>query len=70
MAKIVREKDAHKGIIIGKGGEMIKKISMAARNELERMWHERILSLNLKVEAVPGWRNSPKMLAELGYGDR
>ena len=69
-AKIVCEKDAHKGIIIGKGGEMIKKISMAARNELERMWHERILSLNLKVEAVPGWRNSPKMLAELGYGDR
>lgn len=69
-AKIICEKDAHKGIIIGKGGEMIKKISMAARSELERMWHQRVLNLNLKVEAIPGWRNSPKVLAELGYGDR
>lgn len=69
-ATIITEKDAHKGIVIGKGGEMIKKISMSARHELERMWHEHITVLAIDVRAVPGWRNSPKMLAELGYADR
>lgn len=69
-ATIIVEKDAHKGIVIGKGGEMIKKISMAARHELERMWHEHITILEISVRAVPGWRNNAKILAELGYADR
>ena len=70
VATIVLDKENHKGIVIGKGGSMIKKISMAARQELERMWHEHIASLTLKVEVDPGWRDSSKKLIEIGYGDR
>ncbi|MDY6392577.1 MAG: GTPase Era [Bacilli bacterium] len=69
-ATIILDKENHKGIVIGKGGAMIKKISMAARQELERMWHEKIASLTLKVEVDPGWRDSAKKLIEVGYGDR
>ena len=70
VATIILDKENHKGIVIGKGGAMIKKISMAARQELERMWHEKIASLTLKVEVDPGWRDSAKKLIEVGYGDR
>ena len=69
-ATIIVDKDAHKGIVIGQGGQMIKKISMAARHELERNWHEHVTVLSLEVKAIPGWKNSPKILAELGYNDR
>ena len=69
-ATILLDKESHKGIVIGKGGSMIKKISMAARQELERMWHEHIAALTLEVEVDPGWRDSMKKLIEVGYGDR
>lgn len=69
-ATIIVEKDSHKAIVIGKGGTMIKKISMAARQEMERMFHQKVALLQLKVEAMPGWRNSMKTLADLGYGDK
>ena len=69
-ATLILDKENHKGIVIGKGGEMIKKISMASRQELERMWHEHFASLVLKVEVIPGWRDSPKTLNDIGYGDR
>lgn len=68
-AKLIVNKDSHKGIVIGRGGEMIKKISMASRHELERMWHEHITNLEIEVEAIPSWRDNPKVLAELGYAD-
>ena len=70
VATIVLDKDNHKGIVIGKGGAMIKKISFATRQELERMWKTHIDNLTLKVEVVPGWRDSPKKLIDVGYGDR
>lgn len=69
-ASLIVEKAAHKSIVIGKGGEMIKKISMAARHEMERNWHDHVTALTIEVIVMPGWRNSPKLLAELGYGDR
>lgn len=69
-ATLILDKQSHKGIVIGKGGDMIKKISMASRQELERMWHEKIVSLNLMVDVIPGWRDSIKTLSEIGYGDR
>ena len=68
-ATIAVEKDSHKAIVIGKGGTMIKKISMAARHELERMWHQHITVLTVDVIALPNWRNDPKALLEFGYGD-
>ena len=67
-ATVICDKPAHKAIIIGKGGAMIKKISMAARQEMERVFHTRVLSLKLDVECVPGWRSSPGALNALGYG--
>lgn len=69
-ATIMVDKPGHKPIVIGKGGAMIKKISMAARQELERMWHERVANLRIEVECFPGWRDDPKRLLEAGYGDR
>ena len=69
-ATIILDKPTHKAIVIGKGGNMIKKISMAARQELERNWHEKIASLELIVDVIPGWRDSPKALLDIGYGDR
>ena len=69
-ATIGVEKENHKAIVIGKAGSMIKKISMASRHELEKMWHEHITSLEVKVEYVPNWRNNPKLLMEFGYGDK
>lgn len=66
-ATLILNKKSHLGIVIGKSGSMIKKISMAARQELEQRWHERVASLILQAEAVPSWRNDPKILQELGY---
>jgi len=66
-ATILVEKINHKGIVIGKGGQMIKKISMSARKELQRIWHEHINSLEIMVDVCPNWRNDPKILKELGY---
>ena len=68
-ATIAVEKDSHKAIVIGKGGSMIKKISMSARHELERMWHEHITVLAIDVATIPNWRNDPKALMEFGYGN-
>ena len=68
-ATIALEKENHKPIVIGKGGQMIKKISMSARHELERMWHQHITNLSINVEVFPNWRNDPKLLAEFGYGN-
>jgi GTPase len=65
---VVVEKENHKGIVIGHNGEMIKKISMSARHELERMWHEHISELRIDVSCEPNWRNDPKKLKDLGYG--
>lgn len=66
-ATLIVNKDSHKGIVIGKGGEMIKKISMSSRHELERMWHEHITNLEIEVISIPSWRDNLKVLAELGY---
>ena len=68
-ATIVSEKENHKAIIIGKGGDMIKKISMSTRHNLEKMWQQHV-TLICKVECVPGWRNDPRKLQKLGYGGK
>lgn len=68
-AKIVTEKENQKGIIIGKGGNMIKSIKTAAKKEMETSWHKNVASLKIEVEAEPGWRDSIKKLIEYGYGE-
>ena len=68
-ATIVCEKETQKPIIIGRGGEMIKKVSMTARRNLEKMWKKHII-LVTEVECLPGWRNDERKLNQLGYGKK
>ena len=65
-ANIYCEKQSHKGIIIGKGGEMLKKIGTEARTELERM-HEKKVFLSLWVKVNEDWRNKRGKIANFGF---
>ncbi len=65
-ADITCERDSHKGIIIGKGGSMIKKIGSEAREELEYLLDTKVY-IELFVKVKENWRNSPSVLKDLGY---
>ena len=65
-ANIYCEKESHKGIIIGKNGDMLKKIGTLARQDAERLLGAKIL-LKLWVKTKEDWRNSDFVLRELGY---
>lgn len=60
------ERDSQKGIVIGQGGEMLKKIGTRARQEIESMSGRQIF-LSLRVKVNKNWRNSPEALHLLGY---
>lgn len=57
-ATILVERESHKGIVIGKSGEMIKKIGSAARQEIEKMSGRKVF-LELRVKVNKNWRNDP-----------
>ncbi len=63
-ASIVVEREGQKGIIVGKGGSMIRDIGKAAREELERELSRR-LYLELTVRVSPDWRNDERFLSRL-----
>ncbi len=65
-ATIYCERDSHKGIIIGKGGSMLKRIGQESRKDIEWMLGCRV-NLQLWVKIKEDWRNRPGMLHELGY---
>jgi len=65
-ADIICEKDSHKGIIIGKKGAMLKKISTYARQDMEKFLGEKVF-LELWVKVRKEWRDSSNLLKELGY---
>lgn len=65
-ATIICERDSHKGIIIGKGGEMIKKIGTNARYEIEKMLEQKV-NLKLFVKVKKEWRDSDFLLKNFGY---
>ena len=65
-ATIVCEKESHKGIIIGKGGSMLKKIGTNARYEIEKLL-ERQVNLKLFVKVKKEWRDSEFLLKNFGY---
>ncbi len=64
-ATIYCEKESHKGIIIGKGGEMLKKISSSARRDLERFFHCRV-NLQCWVKVKEDWRNREGLIHNFG----
>ena len=65
-ATIYVEREGQKGIIIGKGGEMIKHIGIDARRDLERIFGTQVfLELDVKVKA--GWRDDEAQIRRFGY---
>ena len=65
-ALIYCERKSHKGIIIGKGGAMLKKIATAAREELEAFLNCRV-NLQCWVKVKEDWRNEERMLRNFGF---
>ena len=65
-ATIICEKESHKGIIIGKGGAMLKKIGSAARYEIEKLLEKKV-NLKLWIKVRKDWRDSDMLLKNFGY---
>jgi GTP-binding protein Era len=65
-ATIIVERDSQKGIIIGRRGEMLKRIGTAARHEIERFLAEKVF-LELFVKVSKDWSENPQKLKEFGY---
>jgi GTP-binding protein Era len=65
---IVVDRESQKPILVGKGGEMIKKIGTAAREELERFFETKVF-LDLHVRVKAEWRDSERVLGDIGLGD-
>ncbi len=65
-ASIVVERDAHKAMVIGEGGDRIKRIGSEARQELERLWDARVF-LELWVKVRSGWADDEAHLRSYGY---
>lgn len=63
------EKSGHKGILIGKGGAMLKKIGTAARQDLERFFDCKV-NLQLWVKVKEDWRQRPETLQSLGFSKK
>jgi GTP-binding protein Era len=66
LATIHVERDSQKGILIGKGGTMLKAIGSAAREQIQKLISGKVY-LELFVKVQPKWRQSRLSLAELGY---
>ena len=65
-ASIIVQKAAHKPIILGKNGEMIKKISTYSREDIEKLLGGRVF-LTLWIKVKEDWRDDPSVLNEIGY---
>lgn len=68
-ATIICERDSHKGIIIGKGGTMLKKIGTKARGEIENLLDCQV-NLQLWVKVKKDWRDSDFLLKNYGFNDK
>ena len=71
-ATIICNKDTHKGIIIGKGGSMLKKINDQSSSDIAKLFDNKKIILSLYVKVQEDWLNSEKQLFNLGYfsGDK
>ena len=67
-ATIYCEKDSHKGIIIGKGGAMLKKVSSLARADMERFLDAKVF-LQTWVKVKENWRDNINLIHNFGYRD-
>lgn len=67
-ATIYCERDSHKGIIVGKGGEELRRIGSYARQDLENLLGAKVY-LNLWVKVKENWRDSTAAVTNFGYND-
>ncbi len=65
-ATIFIERESQKGIVIGEGGRMLKKIGSAAREEIEKMGGRKVF-LELRAKVEKDWRNREDVLRRFGY---
>ncbi len=68
-ATIVCERDSHKGIIIGRGGSMLKRIGSAARPDIEDLMEQHV-NLQLWVKVKKDWRDSDFLMKNFGYNPK
>ena len=68
LARIYVERDSQKGIIIGKGGQAIKRIGQEARADLEQLLGTRVY-LDLMVKVKKNWRRDATQIRRFGYGE-
>lgn len=68
-ATIVCERESHKGIVIGKGGQMLKKIGSQARPDIEKLLEMKV-NLKLWVKVKKDWRDSDFLLKNYGYNPK
>ena len=66
LATVLVERSSQKGILIGKGGRMLKEIGSGARQQMQKLIDGPVY-LELFVKVVPNWRRSAARLSELGY---
>ena len=66
LATVLVERKSQKGILIGKGGNMLKKIGTCARKQIQKLINGKVY-LELFVKVSPDWRSKPSSLSELGY---
>lgn len=66
QATIIVDRPTQKGILIGKGGSMLKKIGTLARQDIENLLGDKVY-LELWVKVVPGWRDKSSALQSYGY---
>lgn len=65
-AVIYVERDSQKGIIIGQGGKMLKKVGIEARKDIEAFFEKKVF-LELFVKVEKDWRNKDRVLKDFGY---
>ena len=68
MANVIVERSSQKGILIGKGGTMMKRVGTEARRDIERLLGSKVY-LELWVKVQKDWRNKQVHLRELGFRD-
>ena len=60
------EKDSQKGMVIGKGGRLLKRVGQEAREEAERLLQAKVY-LDLWVKVWKNWRRDPRAIRQFGY---
>ena len=65
-ATILVEREGQKGIVVGRGGQMIKRVGTEARRDIERLLGRKVF-LDLTVRVAPQWRRDERQIRRLGY---